>query len=532
MKYGLDDVRNALERASARHTAAIVAAGGVAKALLREIGVEVESSVVSDGPRGDDRRGAGRARHGRRRRRGARAAASRPASAPMRRRRSGSTRGSRGRSWARRRSRASRSATGSRSPSCAAPRPTTRSSATRAATSRETNRAGGIEAGVSNGEEIVVRAAMKPLPTLMKPLRSADLETGEPAEALVERSDVAAVEALAVVAEACVAFELAARRAGEVRRRRARGLRRRLARLRGADPVVGALGRHLALVGFMGAGKSTVGARVAERDRAAVRRPRRLIERRHGPIPELFERGEPEFRRSRRRSLAEALAGPDVGDRARRRRRPLAAQPRAAAGRGRSRSTSTSASRRPGSGCAARTARWRGARTSSESSTSRGSRLRGGGRRRRRAMTTTSCSRRSASAVDAVVSVATAPRRSSRDERVSSSCTRSGSTRQVHRLPAGEAGEVPRRRRAALERADDRPRRHDRRPRRRLDDRCRRLRRGDLPARVPLDRRPDDAHRPGRRRDRRQDGDQHRRRARTSPARSTSRGPSSSTRAS
>src|ERR671936_805697 len=74
---------------------------------------------------------------------------------------------------------------------------------------RDTNRAGGIEAGVSNGEEIVARAAMKPLPTLMRPLRSVDLDTGEPAEALVERSDVAAVEALAVVAEAAVAFELA-----------------------------------------------------------------------------------------------------------------------------------------------------------------------------------------------------------------------------------------------------------------------------------------------------------------------------------
>jgi hypothetical protein len=74
---------------------------------------------------------------------------------------------------------------------------------------RQTNRAGGIEAGVSNGEEIVVRAAMKPLPTLMQPLQSVDLETGEPAEALVERSDTAAVEALAVVAEASVAFELA-----------------------------------------------------------------------------------------------------------------------------------------------------------------------------------------------------------------------------------------------------------------------------------------------------------------------------------
>jgi chorismate synthase len=74
---------------------------------------------------------------------------------------------------------------------------------------RETNRAGGIEAGVSNGEEIVVRAAMKPLPTLMQPLASVDLETGEPAQALVERSDVSAVEALAVVAEAAVAWELA-----------------------------------------------------------------------------------------------------------------------------------------------------------------------------------------------------------------------------------------------------------------------------------------------------------------------------------
>ena len=50
---------------------------------------------------------------------------------------------------------------------------------------------------------------MKPLPTLMRPLRSVDLETGEAGEALVERSDVAAVEALAVVGEAAVAFELA-----------------------------------------------------------------------------------------------------------------------------------------------------------------------------------------------------------------------------------------------------------------------------------------------------------------------------------
>ena len=74
---------------------------------------------------------------------------------------------------------------------------------------RRTNRAGGIEAGISNGEPIVVRAAMKPLPTLMRPLDCVDLDTGEAAQALVERSDVQAVEALAVVAEAAVAWELA-----------------------------------------------------------------------------------------------------------------------------------------------------------------------------------------------------------------------------------------------------------------------------------------------------------------------------------
>jgi chorismate synthase len=74
---------------------------------------------------------------------------------------------------------------------------------------RHTNHAGGIEAGMSNGEPIVARAAMKPLPTLMRPLRSVDLASGEPGQALVERSDVQAVEALAVVAEAAVAWELA-----------------------------------------------------------------------------------------------------------------------------------------------------------------------------------------------------------------------------------------------------------------------------------------------------------------------------------
>ena len=74
---------------------------------------------------------------------------------------------------------------------------------------RDTNRAGGLEGGMTNGEPVVVRIAMKPLPTLMKPLKTATLDTHEPAEALVERSDTTAIYAAAVVAEAVIAFELA-----------------------------------------------------------------------------------------------------------------------------------------------------------------------------------------------------------------------------------------------------------------------------------------------------------------------------------
>lgn len=74
---------------------------------------------------------------------------------------------------------------------------------------RETNRAGGIEGGISNGEPLVVRAAMKPIPTLYKPLRSVDIKTKEPFVASVERSDVCAVPAACVVGEAVVAWELA-----------------------------------------------------------------------------------------------------------------------------------------------------------------------------------------------------------------------------------------------------------------------------------------------------------------------------------
>jgi chorismate synthase len=75
---------------------------------------------------------------------------------------------------------------------------------------RKTNHAGGIEGGMSNGEDISLRGAMKPIPTLMKPLRSVDMWSKKPFKASVERSDVCAVPAAAVVGEAVSAFEIAA----------------------------------------------------------------------------------------------------------------------------------------------------------------------------------------------------------------------------------------------------------------------------------------------------------------------------------
>jgi chorismate synthase len=74
---------------------------------------------------------------------------------------------------------------------------------------RKTNNAGGIEGGISNGEPVVIRAAMKPIPTLYKPLMSVDFASHEPIEATVERSDVCAVPAATVVIEAVVAIEIA-----------------------------------------------------------------------------------------------------------------------------------------------------------------------------------------------------------------------------------------------------------------------------------------------------------------------------------
>jgi chorismate synthase len=74
---------------------------------------------------------------------------------------------------------------------------------------RPSNRAGGLEAGITNGEELVVRAAMKPIATLMKPLPTVDVVTHEPADAARERSDTTAVPAASIVVLAMAALVLA-----------------------------------------------------------------------------------------------------------------------------------------------------------------------------------------------------------------------------------------------------------------------------------------------------------------------------------
>jgi chorismate synthase len=214
MKFGHDDVRNALERASARHTAVIVAAGGVAKALLGTIGGAVSSRVVAVGGAGADELEAviDAARKERDTLGGV---------VEVRATRVPPGLGSYATKEERLDARIAWTLMGTQAVKAVEIGDGVELAAQlgsqahdelfrdRRGYYRETNRAGGLEAGITNGEAVVVRAAMKPLPTLMKPLRSADLATGEPATALVERSDVSAVEALAVVAEACVAFELA-----------------------------------------------------------------------------------------------------------------------------------------------------------------------------------------------------------------------------------------------------------------------------------------------------------------------------------
>ncbi len=212
LKFGHDDVRNALERASARQTAVHVAAGAVAKALLAEIGVTVAGRVLEvGGESGDEaiREATDAARKDRDTLGGVVEVVARGVPPGL-----GSYAEKRDRLDARLAAalmgiQAVKAVEIGEGIALARLRGSEAHDEIEPDRHRTTNRAGGLEAGVSNGEPVVARAAMKPLPTLMRPLRSVDLESGEPGQALVERSDVQAVDALAVVAEAAVAWELA-----------------------------------------------------------------------------------------------------------------------------------------------------------------------------------------------------------------------------------------------------------------------------------------------------------------------------------
>jgi chorismate synthase len=249
VKYGHDDIRNVLERASARETASRVAVGAIARQVLAAVGTEIVSHVVSIGPASipdalavtfeqaraipaesqvhcvdpsvearmiaaiDEAREAGdtmggsfeviahsvpvglgsyiqwdRKLDGRL----AQALMSIPAIKGV-----GIGRGP-----------LVASLPGSRIHDEILP-PGSQSGANRIGVVRPTNNAGGLEAGITNGEDLRVSAYMKPIATLMKPLRSVDLTTMAESPAAIERSDVCAVPAAAVVGEAMVAIVLA-----------------------------------------------------------------------------------------------------------------------------------------------------------------------------------------------------------------------------------------------------------------------------------------------------------------------------------
>lgn len=240
LKYGLDDARDILERASARETAARVAAGGVAKAFLEMVGVRIDSAVESIGGVGCNIDSETLS---------AEATRNSPVSCPDAdasermcaridaARVDGDTLGGvfvvtasglltglgshveresrldsqigaamlsipaiKGVEFGDGFSLAAMSGSQSHDAIFHAPG---------RGFYRESNHAGGLEGGITNGETLVVRAAMKPIPTLMRPLPSVDFDTLEPVDASKERSDCCAVPAAAVVAESELAFVLA-----------------------------------------------------------------------------------------------------------------------------------------------------------------------------------------------------------------------------------------------------------------------------------------------------------------------------------
>lgn len=241
-KIGSDDTRDVLERASARETAARVAAGGVAKALLRMLGVEVASYVTAIGGIGMDsehdpasirsedvessevRCPDSAVSYKMMREIDAARAAGESLGGVFVVTAKGLVPGVGGYAEASERLDGRLAGALVSIPAikgvefgdgfALAARPGSMAHDEIAADDdrgihRKTNRAGGLEGGMTNGECMVVRAAMKPIPTLMTPLDSIDLDTSERIAASTERSDVCAVPAAAVVAEAETAFVLA-----------------------------------------------------------------------------------------------------------------------------------------------------------------------------------------------------------------------------------------------------------------------------------------------------------------------------------
>ena len=142
---------------------------------------------------------------------------------------------------------------------------------------RETNRAGGLEGGMTNGEPLVVQAAIKPISTMTQPLRSVDTETKEPAQAMRERTDSTVVPAAAVVAEAMVALVLAAPTGRSSAATTSTTCSPRSRPTGSASDGGGTAAAGIVFIGFMAAGKSTAHA-AAERARARGDRHDELIE--------------------------------------------------------------------------------------------------------------------------------------------------------------------------------------------------------------------------------------------------------------
>lgn len=242
MKYGRKDVRDILERASARETAARVAVGAVAKQLLHELGVEIVSHVTNIGGIAAETQGLTPAQINAKRDQSDLGCIDEAAETKMKQaidqaKAAGDTLGGIFEiiacglpaglgshvQWDRRLD--TRVAAAIMSiPAikgvefgegfALANRPGSIAHdeiyfSREAGFYRGSNRAGGLEGGIANGENIVVRAVMKPIPTLMKPLASISLDSLDAARANTERSDVCAVPAAAVVGEAMLAIVLA-----------------------------------------------------------------------------------------------------------------------------------------------------------------------------------------------------------------------------------------------------------------------------------------------------------------------------------